>query len=252
MMRQELTHHRIPPIFWFFCPLRSPNSKTVHAGLRRGIFNGKFKNLSIQRTDTRVIPVHMQCLGHKHSIHGVIASWSFRWIKQFTHLSVAKIGPRGGIFNGKVWNYAIKRTDTSAQAAHMHCMDHGHAIHRVKACSSFPWIKQSTHLSVEKFGTCGIFNGKVWNYAIQRTDTSVQAAHMHCMGHWYAIRGVKACSSFRWIKQFTHLSVAKLLIESKNRGRVIPVLSRSSYRYYSTYLLYSLMILLLSFPSETY
>ena len=38
----------------------------------------------------------------------------------------------------------------------MHCMDHGHAIHRVKACSSFPWIKQSTHLSVEKFGTCGI------------------------------------------------------------------------------------------------
>ena len=48
---------------------------------------------------------------------------------------------------------------------------------------------------------------------------------MHCMGHWYAIRGVKACSSFRWIKQFTHLSVAKLLIESKNRGRVIPVLS---------------------------
>ena len=32
----------------------------------------------------------------------------------------------------------------------MHCMDHGHAIHRVKACSSFPWIKQSTHLSVER------------------------------------------------------------------------------------------------------
>ena len=55
------------------------------------------------------------------------------------------------------------------------------------------------------------FNGKVWNYAIQRTDTSVRAAHMHCMGHWYAIRGVKACSSFRWIKQFTHLSVAKLI-----------------------------------------
>ena len=26
---------------------------------------------------------------------------------------------------------------------------------------------------------------------------------MHCMGHWYSIRGVKACSSFRWIKQFT-------------------------------------------------
>ncbi len=51
---------------------------------------------------------------------------------------------------------------------------------------------------------------------------------MHCMGHWYAIRGVKACSSFRWIKQFTHLSVAKLLIESKNRGRVIPVLSMYS------------------------
>ena len=56
----------------------------------------------------------------------------------------------------------------------------------------------------------GIFNGKVWNYAIQRTDTSAQAARMHCMGHWYAIRGVKACSSFRWIKQFTHLSVAKI------------------------------------------
>ena len=34
---------------------------------------------------------------------------------------------------------------------------------------------------------------------------------MHCMGHWYSIRGVKACSSFRWIKQFTHLSVAKLI-----------------------------------------
>ena len=79
---------------------------------------------------------------------------------------------------------------------------------------------------LRNFGTCGIFNGKVWNYAMQRTDTSAQAARMHCMGHWYAIRGVKACSSFRWIKQFTHLSVAKLLIESKNRGRVIPVLSR--------------------------
>ena len=46
---------------------------------------------------------------------------------------------------------------------------------------------------------------------MQRTDTSAQAARMHCMGHWYAIRGVKACSSFRWIKQFTHLSVAKLI-----------------------------------------
>ena len=76
-------------------------------------------------------------------------------------------------------------------------------------------------------------NGKVWNYAIQRTDTSVRAAHMHCMGHWYSIRGVKACSSFRWIKQFTHLSVAKLLIESKNRGRVIPVLSMYSYRMHA-------------------
>ena len=85
-------------------PLSSLTKKTVTAGLRRGIFNGKFNNLSIQRTDTRVIPVHMQCLGHKHSIHGVIASWSFRWIKQFTHLSVAKIGirfdwrPQGGDF----------------------------------------------------------------------------------------------------------------------------------------------------------
>ena len=58
---------------------------------------------------------------------------------------------------------------------------------------------------------------------------------MHCMGHWYSIRGVKACSSFRWIKQFTHLSVAKLLIESKNRGRVIPVLSS----YIATIVVYS-------------
>ena len=58
------------------------------------------------------------------------------------------------------------------------------------------------------------------------------------MGHWYAIRGVKACSSFRWIKQFTHLSVAKLLIESKNRGRVIPVLSTylPTYLHVPTYL----------------
>ena len=65
---------------------------------------------------------------------------------------------------------------------------------------------------------------------------------MHCMGHWYAIRGVKACSSFRWIKQFTHLSVAKLLIESKNRGRVIPVLSIHVYLY-MYHVLYQRMIL---------
>ena len=94
----------------------------------------------------------------------------------------------------------------------MHCMDHGHAIHRVKACSSFPWIKQSTHLSVEKFWNMWNFQRKSLKLRYQRTDRSAQAARMHCMGHWYAIRGVKACSSFRWIKQFTHLSVAKIRI----------------------------------------
>ena len=54
------------------------------------------------------------------------------------------------------------------------------------------------------------------NYAIQRTDTSVQATRMHCIDHKHSIHNVKVCSSFRWIKQYTHLSVAKLLIESNS------------------------------------
>ena len=44
---------------------------------------------------------------------------------------------------------------------------------------------------------------------IQRTDTSVQATRMHCMDHKHSIHNVKVCWSFRWIKQYTHVSVAR-------------------------------------------
>ena len=42
-------------------------------------------------------------------------------------------------------------------------------------------------------GGAVIFNGKVRNYATQRTDTSVQATLMHCMDHKHSIHNAKAC-----------------------------------------------------------
>ena len=61
------------------------------------------------------------------------------------------VPPLGGRVQRTKLNYAIQRTDTSVQATRMHCMDHKHSIHNVKACWSFRWIKQYTHLSVARF-----------------------------------------------------------------------------------------------------
>ena len=58
----------------------------------------------------------------------------------------------------------------------------------------------------EILGKWPIFNGKVRNYAIQRTDMSTHVTHLQCMGHKYSIHNVKACLSFRWL---AHLSVAR-------------------------------------------
>ena len=110
----------------------------------------------------------------------------------------------------------------------MHCMDHRHAIHRVKACSSFPWIKQSTHLSVEKFWN-------MWNF--QRNSLKLRYAtdRYKCTSSAHALHGSLVrhswCQSVLIIPldQAIHPLVrCKTLNRIENRGRVIPVLSMAS------------------------
>ena len=72
-------------------------------------------------------------------------------------------------------------------------------VHKQRTCiiwvtSTPPMVSKRAHLFVgssnsltcplRHFGKCGIFNGKVRNYAIQRTNTSALAMHMrwiHCV-----------------------------------------------------------------------
>ena len=64
----------------------------------------------------------------------------------------------------------------------MHCMDHRHAIHRVKACSSFPWIKQSTHLPVEKFWN-------MWNFQRKSLKLCYPTDRYKCTSSAHALHG---------------------------------------------------------------
>ena len=108
------------------------------------------------------------------------------------------------------------------------CTSSAHVLHGSQA--HHPWCQSVIICPLDQVSD-SLVRWKMWkfpteksgNYAIQRTDTSVQATRMHCMDHKRAIHNVKVCWSFRWIKQYTHLSVAKLLI---NRieffQRVIP------------------------------
>ena len=184
---------------------------------RGRIFNGKVRNYATQRTDTSVQATRMHCMDHKHSIHNAKVCWSFRWIKQYTHLSVARFWrmcPRGEDFQRKSQKLRYL-TDRYMCTSSAHILYGSQAHH--------PWCQSVLICPLDQVSD-SLVRWKMWNfpteksgnYAIQRTDTSVQATRMHCMDHKRAIHNVKVFWSFRWVKQYIHLSVAKLLIESNS------------------------------------
>ena len=90
--------------FLHFAPKKTPQ-RIPHSGSPPGGPRATDKvELPIQRTDTSVQATRMHCMDHKHSIHNAKVCWSFRWIKQYTHLSVARFWrmcPRGEDFQRK-------------------------------------------------------------------------------------------------------------------------------------------------------
>ena len=200
--------------FSFLCstPKKLPQ-RIPHSGSPPGGAHATDKvELPIQRTDTSVQATRMHCMDHKHSIHNVKVCWSFRWIKQYTHLSVArfwKMCPRGEDFQRKSQKLRYL-TDRYMCTSSAHVLYGSQAHH--------PWCQSVLICPLDQVSD-SLVRWKMWNfpteksgnYAIQRTDTSALATHLHCMDHKRAIHNVKVCWSFRWIKQYTHLSVAKLL-----------------------------------------